>query len=337
MLKTFTLTAALVFVNASIIFAQEVPSIFDYLSSSEEKVIDITIKANFDSIIAKKYTTYYHDATLELKEKEETWNIKLRTRGRYRRRICDFPPIKLEFSKKDLVAKGLSKVDDLKLVTHCSSDVTSDSYVLREAMAYGLYNILTPNSFRHQVVRLTYINTGKRRYKIKRYGIIIEDEKAVAQRLGGMPIDTFGLAWENIQTPSIELAACYQYMIGNTDWDIPMQRNLKFVQKEGSEEFIAVPYDFDMSGLVNPTYGIPNPDLPISTLQERYYLGLMKPSEETIAILASKKDALLKYCKDYKLLNGTHRSEVTLFIKSFYKALEEGTAFMNLSKEEKKN
>lgn len=335
MFKTFTLLLACLIFNIALLSGQE-QSIFDYLADSEEQVVSITIEANFDSIIAKKYTTDYHDATLEVKDSEETWDIKMRTRGRYRRRICDFPPIKLEFSKKDLEAKGLSRVDDLKLVTHCSSDVTSDSYVLREAMAYGLYNILTDKSFRHQVVKLTYINTGKKRYKIKRYGILIEDEKAVAQRLGGMPVDTFGLAWENIQTPSIELAACYQYMIGNTDWDIPMQRNLKFVYKEEKEEFIAIPYDFDMSGLVNPTYGIPNPDLPIATLQDRYYLGLLKPSKETIDILTSKKDDLLKYCKNYKLLNGAHRSEVHRFIESFYEALEDGTAFMNQPKEEKK-
>jgi len=334
MFKTFLLTLVLFLLHTTFTFGQE-QSIFDYLANSGEQVISITIKANFDTIIAKKYTADYHDATLEVKDSEETWDIKMRTRGRYRRRICDFPPIKLEFSKKDLTAKGLSRIDDLKLVTHCSSDVTSDNYVLREAMAYGLYNILTPKSFKHQVVKLTYVNTGKRRYKIKRYGIIIEDEKAVAQRLGGMPVDTFGLAWENIQTQSIELAACYQYMIGNTDWDIPMQRNLKFVYNKGKEEFIAIPYDFDMSGLVNPTYGIPNPDLPIATLQDRYYLGLLKPTQETIAILASKKDDLLKYCKNYKLLNGSHRSEVLRFIESFYDDLEKGTAFMNTTKEEK--
>ncbi|MEN0049276.1 MAG: hypothetical protein AAF806_19610 [Bacteroidota bacterium] len=335
MFKTFTLLLTFLALNTTFLFAQE-QSIFDYLASSEEQVVAITIKANFDTIIAKKYTKDYHDATLEVKDSEELWDIKIRTRGRYRRRICDFPPIKLEFSKKDLEAKGLSRVDDMKLVTHCSGDVTSDSYVLREAMAYGLYNILTDNSFKHQVVKLTYINTGKKKYKIKRYGILIEDEKAVAQRLGGMPVDTFGLAWNNIQTPSIELAACYQYMIGNTDWDIPMQRNLKFVYRKEQEEFIAIPYDFDMSGLVNPTYGIPNPDLPISTLQDRYYLGLLKPSAETIDLLKSKKDDLLKYCKSYKLLNGAHRSEVHRFIESFYEALENGTAFMNQTKEEKK-
>ncbi|MEM6700784.1 MAG: hypothetical protein AAF599_20440 [Bacteroidota bacterium] len=335
MFKTFTLLLTFLALNTTFLFAQE-QSIFDYLASSEEQVVAITIKANFDTIIAKKYTKDYHDATLEVKDSEELWDIKIRTRGRYRRRICDFPPIKLEFSKKDLEAKGLSRVDDMKLVTHCSGDVTSDSYVLREAMAYGLYNIFTDNSFKHQVVKLTYINTGKKKYKIKRYGILIEDEKAVAQRLGGMPVDTFGLAWNNIQTPSIELAACYQYMIGNTDWDIPMQRNLKFVYRKEQEEFIAIPYDFDMSGLVNPTYGIPNPDLPISTLQDRYYLGLLKPSAETIDLLKSKKDDLLKYCKSYKLLNGAHRSEVHRFIESFYEALENGTAFMNQTKEEKK-
>ena len=33
---------------------------------------------------------------------ESEWEIKIRTRGKYRRRICDQPPIKLNFDKKEL-------------------------------------------------------------------------------------------------------------------------------------------------------------------------------------------------------------------------------------------
>ena len=306
---------------------QSKESIFDYLS--EEEVVQLTISANFDSIIANKYKPSYWDATLQIKDDEEVWDIKIKTRGRFRRRICDFPPIKLEFVKQDLRDKGLNTYDDLKLVTHCLDDRMSDNFVLREALAYDLYQELTPESFRYQIIKVTYINTGKKGYKIKRYGILIEDEKDVAQRLEGVSVDTFGLAWKNIQAKSVELAASYQYIIGNTDWSIPMQRNLKFIHRAEEDEWLAVPYDFDMSGVVSPTYGIPNPDLPITSLKDRYYLGDQKPSEETIAVLKSKKDAVLKRCKNFKILNGTHRSEVYAFLKLFYEELEAGTAFAN--------
>ncbi|MEM1326562.1 MAG: hypothetical protein AAGI23_11435 [Bacteroidota bacterium] len=315
----------------SSLFAQEQASIFDHLSS--EEVLEMTIEANFDSIIANKYKADYWDAKMIVEGKApENWDIKMRTRGRYRRRICEFPPIKLEFSKKDLAARGLYSFDDLKLVTHCLNNAQSDNTVLREALAYDLYELLTPESFRHQVVKITYINTGEKRYKIKRYGVLIEEDRNLAYRLDGEVLDTFGLAWQNVEPLNAELAACYQYMVGNTDWNIEMQRNLKFIQKDQTGTVIAVPYDFDMSGLVNPVYGIPNPDVPITSLQDRYYLGLTKPSQETIDLLLSKKDDLLTYCKKYKILNGAHRAEVYKFIESFYEELEKGDAFMNEEK-----
>ncbi|MEM0993203.1 MAG: hypothetical protein AAF847_02920 [Bacteroidota bacterium] len=306
---------------------EEEQSIFDYLSG--EPVVQLTISANFDSIIANKYQSAYWDATLQMKNDEQVWDIKIKTRGRFRRRICEFPPIKLEFVKQDLRDKGLNTHDDLKLVTHCLNNSISDNFVLREALAYDLYRELTPMSFRYQIIKVTYINTGKKRYKIKRYGILIEDEKDVAKRLEGVTRDTFGLAWNNIQAKSVELAASYQYMIGNTDWSIPMQRNLKFIHRVDSDEWLAIPYDFDMSGLVSPTYGIPNPDLPISSLKERYYQGEQMPSAETIALLKAKKSAILKRCKDFKVLSATHRSEVYDFLDSFFEDLEAGTAFLN--------
>jgi hypothetical protein len=308
--------------------AQEKASLFDHLSNDD--VLDLTIEANFDSIILNKYKADYWDAKMVVEGKEpEVWDIKLRTRGRYRRRICEFPPIKLEFSKKDLITKGLYSFDDLKLVTHCLDNSLSDNTVLREALAYDLYALLTPESFRHQVVKITYINTGKKQYKIKRYGVLIEEDRNLAYRLDGEVLDTFGLKWQQVEPLNVELAACYQYMVGNTDWNIETQRNLKFIQKDQTGTVIAVPYDFDMSGLVNPIYGIPNPDFPIESLQDRYYMGLTKPSQETIDLLLSKKEELLQYCKKYKLLNGAHRAEVYAFIESFYEELEKGSAFMN--------
>lgn len=313
---------------SSLAIAQEQASIFDYFST-EGGITEIVIEANFDSIIANKYKADYWAAKVSLKDQEEVWDIKMRTRGRYRRRICDFPPIKLEFSKKDLTKRGLYRFDDLKLITHCLDNPQADNTVLREALAYGLYNILTEESFRHQVVTITYLNTGESRLRLKRYGVIIEEDKNLAYRLKGAVIDTFGLAWQQVEPKNVELAACYQYMIGNTDWSIAAQRNLKFILRDETASVIAVPYDFDMSGLVNPIYGIPNPDLPITSLQDRYYMGLLQPSKETVDLLYAKKEELLEYCKKYKLLNGAHRREVIQFIESFYDALEDGSAFMN--------
>jgi hypothetical protein len=302
-------------------------SIFDYFSSTE--LVDVTINANFDSITLGKYSEEYLNGTMQMKKDTKIWNIKIKTRGKFRRRICQFPPLKLEFSKKDLEAVGLAKFDDLKLVTHCLDDIVAQEYVLREYLAYKMYQTLTPNSFRVQLVRVNYVNNGKRNYQIKRYGLLIEDEDNLAERIGGKAKDEFGITWDKLNTPTAETLAAFQYIIGNTDWDVLMHRNVVFIETQNDTTLIPVPYDFDMSGLVNPVYGMPNPDLPIKTLQERFYQGTTLPSGDIKQAILAQKENWIVMCKSFKLLSGETRSEILSFLKVFFEDLEKEKAFIN--------
>ena len=40
------------------------------------------------------------------------------------------------------------------------------------------------------------------------------------------------------------LVAMFEYMIGNTDWDISMMRNVRLIQAAESGKVCVVPYDF---------------------------------------------------------------------------------------------
>ncbi|NJL77225.1 MAG: hypothetical protein HC892_21600 [Saprospiraceae bacterium] len=300
-------------------------SIFDYLSG--DQLVEITLKANFDSITLDKFSEDYLEATLQRKGDPKIWELKIKTRGKFRRRICQFPPLKLEFSKKDLETMGLVKFDDLKLVTHCLDDILAQEYVLREYLAYKMYQTLTPYSFRVQLAKITYVNTGRRGFQLKRYGLLIEDEDDLAHRIGGKPQDVFGLSWDKIHPSSAETLAAFQYIVGNTDWDIGMQRNIAFIQSAADNSIISVPYDFDMSGLVNPVYGIPNPDFPIKTLKERYYQGGSRPSAELTNSILSQKENWIALCRNFKLLSSTTRREMENFLVSFFVELEAGVAF----------
>lgn len=305
-------------------FAQE-ESLFDYLTSPD--LLEITIESDFDSITLDKYMKDYQEATFQVKGKEEVWDIRLKTRGKFRRRLCQFPPLKLEFSKKDLKALGLASYDDLKLVTHCADMIEMQDYVLKEALIYELYQALTPASFRHQLVKVTYVNTGKRKYKIKKIGLLIEDEDNLASRVDGTLVDEFGINWEDLDMLSAELVASFQYLIGNTDWSIPMQRNIKFIQPADGGKMIMIPYDFDMTAIVNPVYGVPNPDLPIETLAQRYYLGTVTPSKQTIDFLKSKRESLKQICEDFTYLPKSSRKKIIKYIDTFFEELETDMAF----------
>ena len=228
-------------------------SIFQEFSSNE--VVNITIETAIDSLIANKKTVNYQAATLQINNK--SYNIKVRPRGRSRRTYCDFPPLKLNFSKKGLANLGLNPdYKSIKLVTHCMDSKEASDNVLEEYLAYKLYNVLTNNSFHAQLVKVNYVdtNTGK---TFKRFGILLENTKEMAQRLGGKEIETMGIPMEQFNQEQLNILSVFQFMIGNEDWRLKYLRNTKMVQMSNGE-IQAIPYDFDAAGLVNAAYARPD-------------------------------------------------------------------------------
>ena len=133
-------------------------SIFDLLN--QQTLVEMTLVAELDSLINERRTNHYSKANLTYKDGagiDRKYEVGVKPRGKFRRRVCDFPPLKLKFSKDQLEAAGLSKHNDLKLVTHCmEADEYNESLIMKEYLAYKMYNELTPNSFRVQLVRITY-------------------------------------------------------------------------------------------------------------------------------------------------------------------------------------
>ena len=131
----------------------------------QDSLPKLTIEADFRTLIRKKFSDNYQPATLAfsvngLDYKEQ---IELRLRGKSRRRICIFPPLKLKFPETLLDSLGLdSHFNTLKLVTHCQNSVINEHMILREYLAYRLYNQLTDKSFRVQLVEITYVDTGRK-------------------------------------------------------------------------------------------------------------------------------------------------------------------------------
>ena len=65
----------------------------------------------------------------------------------------------------------------------------------------------------------------------------------------------------------------FQYMIGNTDFSTAYQQTNKlYIDKL----IISLPYDFDMSGFINPSYAVVNETLNIANIQQRKYRGFKR-------------------------------------------------------------
>ncbi len=302
---------------------QPEPGIFERLSYKELLKVELTL--DLDSLQALKMTELSLPATFAYKDKngkQERYVVRIDVRGKFRRRFCQMPPLLITFPKKELQSAGMNRHNDLKLVPHCMDNEQGDACILREYLAYKLYQILTPHSFRVQLLQVKYRNS-RDNTSLTRYALLLEDEDDLKERLGGKFCNAcYGLDSEQFQPEHARLHDLFQYMIGNTDWSVPMHRNLKILTFQLDSNYLIVPYDFDFSGLVQAPYAIPDQTLGIHTVRERIYLGFPYPPEDlepTIKLFEERKPALLRVVRNFKLLDVEERQNMIQYIESFYK------------------
>ena len=306
---------------------EKLPSILDLLTQKE--VVQINLYANLDSLLSLKNTETQLPATFQFTDQRgnrKSHQVTIKPRGKFRRRFCDFPPLKIKFSKPELQSAGLSPHNELKLVTHCVEDKQeSTEQVFREYLAYRLYNILTPVSFRVQLARMTYIDTGNNNRKIKRWGLLIEDLEELEQRTGLAEFDTLGAPRNRFHPNHEKIASLFQYMIGNTDWNPAILHNIKTLKnKEG--KLIPVPYDFDFATLVQASYARPNSNVGQKSLHQRVFMGFSDSPQELYPITSyfkSKKEELYYFIYDFGHLSEESRQQLVDYLDGFYDHIED--------------
>ena len=168
-------------------FEKSSMSIFDDLEDEPE--LKIRLESNFSQLIENKKEGKYQPAVMSYTSSTgEIFQtaLKIKARGKFRRKICDFPPLKLKFYQDDLVEDGyVPTYKSLKLVTHCLDSEEEKQNVIREYLAYKLYNQLTSQSYEVKLVEVTYVDSSSDADPIVRFGFLIENTKEMSDRLGG--------------------------------------------------------------------------------------------------------------------------------------------------------
>lgn len=320
------LTSQLVFANLQPT-SQIKSGIFDVLNFQE--VVEVNLEMDVNGIISNRRNTEKHPATLSFTDvngTEQIWNIKVNLRGKFRRTKCaEMPPLKLNFKKADLKAKGLGKFDDLKLVTHCVEDEEeAKTLILKEYLAYKLFNEISDESFRVQLLKINYVDLETKEQK-QHFGILIEDTAQMRNRIAAEKIEPrVNLSADKFYTKSLKKVALFQYMIGNFDWDVRAIRNIKIVKR--GDKLLAIPYDFDFSFFVDAPYASTGSDFQITSKTDRIYLGFeedLKDMEEVKLFFISKKRDLYQTIKDFKLLKMGTRKRMIKYLDSFYKSIDD--------------
>lgn len=303
---------------------------------ADSSVLEVTIDAPFSALMDVRPDKAYLDGWFTYTEADGTerkLGLKLRTRGNYRRakEHCDFAPIRLNFSKKQIEGTLLHGQNKLKLVTHCQNNEPKyEQLVLREYLAYRLLHELTPKSFAVRLMRITYVNLEDDKSRTK-LGFVIEDSDDVAKR-NGMKTTKVGLVTREYLEPEQEsLIHVFQFMIGNTEYSVMRSEprkdcchNVDLMAPKGESLYTPLAFDFDFSGLVNAPYAEPNPRYRLPNVRVRRFKGRCVYDEQlqkTIEYFHEKKDDLYRIVDEQELLSRISRSSARKYIDTFYERI----------------
>lgn len=316
----------------------------DFGLFTNNEVLNLSLSFDINQYTREKSKTEYLLATLTYrisKTDSITKEIKLRSRGVMRNGFCDFPPIRLNLKKGEFKNTEMNEVDKIKMVTHCKSG--NEENLFKEFLIYKLFNVLTDTSFRVRLVKVDYLNSVKARKPISTYAFLIEPMEMMDSRLNIVPVESVNLTQKNIRPKMMDRLAIFNYMIGNTDWSVPNQHNVKVLSGKSISDLgieIIVPYDFDYSGLVDADYAIPHEPLGLSSVRERCYVGICRTEEEfrqALAEFVNKKDAFYRVINDFPYLSERVKKRMIDYLQSFYDGLDKrNTLIENLMAECKK-
>jgi len=219
--------------------------------------------------------------------------VRLRTRGLYRLRECDFPPIRLRFAQEESRGTPWENLRRPKLVTHCMNNAEYEQNLLQEYAIYRVLRLLTPLSFTARLVRVTWEDSLGNVRPVTRYGIVTEDPERFAERVGGALVPDSGVTFAMLNPANIALVGVFQYFIANTDWSVPGRHNIELLRT--SDGLHAIPYDFDWAGVINARYARPAAILPIRSVRERIFRGYCRSGtalEPVLARFESLRDSI---------------------------------------------
>lgn len=311
---------------AQTLSAQNKSSVFDLLSTPAEAGIEsarkVMLRLPMDSIYAK--SGHQQQAVISFTDdtgREFRRPLQVGVRGKFRRRTCTFPPLKLNFSKKQLRADGLSTHDKLKLVTPCFEDEAGQALIMKEYLAYKLYEQISPAAFRTQLLEITYRDINRQHPDQTVFAFVLEDSDELAERLGGVELENGrGLAPDRFDRRAETTQALFSYFIGNLDWNLAMSRNIKMVKLE-NEQIIPVPYDFDFSYMVGAPYMRLDASAGQKRAEQRVYMGLLCNDDllsEVYATFELKRKEMSKMVRSFHLLDLDNRTKVANYLAGFF-------------------
>ena len=291
-----------------------------------EEILHLKIKLNVKETINDRELREEHEAVLYYNE-NDSLDVKLSVRGNTRANpsLCKFPPLKVNFKKKQVKGTLFKGQNKMKLVTHCNDRSLNEEYILREYYVYKLFQLVSPYSFQVRLCRISYIDTNGKFDPKEHYGFLIEDIDDLAARFEMEQYKGNLLNQDAFYRSELDKLVFFQFMVGNLDWSVPRQHNFKLIYGDGVTAPIAVPYDFDFSGMVNTTYAKPPPEINVTTVRQRNFRGFCRTPGTYEAVaqeFIELKPVFYALYTSSEVLSRKSIDQSIKYLDSFYEVIE---------------
>jgi len=304
----------------------------DPLFQSDES-LKVTIEAPFTTLVRERPRDDYLPGVIKYLQADGTaveLDLEIRTRGHFRHRTCDYPPVLLNLKRKQTGGTLFDGQNKLKLVIPCEYDDRYEQSVLREYLAYRILNVVSDLSFRARLLRVSFANTEKTKEPEVRYAFLIEHKNRLGERhqLEDLKVERTTVA--SIDPERLNLTSVFAFLIGNTDFspiagppgDVCCHNYVLF--GNNIDPIIAIPYDFDQSGFVNAPYAEVNENFRIKNVRQRLYRGRCVNNEHVVASLQKfreRRDAIYTLIDEQEGLKPYVRESLVRYVDDFYELI----------------
>ena len=303
---------------------------------ADDDLLELRIAAPLGTIVKERSDESYIDGKLSYSNNNGEvveLEVRIQARGLYRRRpdVCPFPPLRLNFKKSAVTGTLFDAQNKVKVVTHCrTGSYVLGQAVLKEYIAYRILNLFTEMSFRVRLLQVHYEDTEDGQ-NFTEIAFLIEHKKRLSARMEIPVLKVATIDTSKVDSNYVNLTSVFQFLIGNTDFsrsdgpdgDDCCHNHSPFGSADGP--YYSIPYDFDMSGIVNAPYATPNPKLRLDSVQERRYRGLCSNNAllpGTLEKFLAKRTEIEDLVRNLQDIGTSTRRDTLKYIDQFYRTIE---------------
>ncbi len=299
-------------------------SFFSQLLDAED--LSLTLETDYDQLLLNKEgeEDMYQNATITAHSRDIEYlrsKVQIRPRGVTRRSLCDFPPLMIKIQKDERKRLDVKKTDNIKLVSFCKDNPEFQDLVAKEFLIYKLYNVLTDTSYNVKWATLNVVDSLGKTHISDQLAFLIEPTDNMAARLGCTYNEADVSPVKRIHKEQYKNFVVFQYMVGNTDWNLSRRHNIRMLDCNSELGPKPVPYDFDYSGFVNAIYAKPHSMLPITNVTDRLFQFRGSVEEDfsaTYSLFNAKKTSFYSTVQNFSHLNEDTKQTIVAYMDAFY-------------------